>query len=772
MRKTSIAGAVLLCLGFCPGTQAALSVKAIATGAGYNLALASDGTVWMWGQVPVAVSGLTGVAAISAAGSCHNLALKTDGTVWEWVVFGVGQSCNGISTHATPSQVSGLGGVVAVAGGGAHSLALKSDGTVWAWGDDSWGQLGDGMTRPRTTPVRVSGLTGVMSIAAGAAHSLALKSDGTVWAWGHNWYGQLGDGTVAPVTSSRTPSVPVQASGLTGVLAVAAGYAHSLALQRDGTVWTWGHSGGGNVRPTPVQASGLAGVSALAAAGYGGCVAVKYDGTVWEWPGPDRSTPAQVNGLGEVVAVTTGLALKADGTVWAWGGAAGDGATAIRIAPGQIGGLTGVAAVAASSNGGLALKKDGTVWQWGGEAPPSQVTGLGGVVAIAAGLLHNLALTDDGTVWGWTSESTPLRVSELTGAIAIAAGETRSLAVKRDGTVWEWDGQSAPVRVAGLDGVAAAAVAFEWWWGDLVDARSLALKSDGTVWVWAEGEWVVSSTPVQVSGLIGIAAIAGGATSLALKSDGTVLEWDEAAEVRPAPVEVSGLTGVVAVAAGEGQGWGWITERHRLALRGDGTVWAWGANAHGQLGDGTTASRGAPVQVGGLSGVASIAAAGYHSLAAKRDGTVWAWGLGEGTIPSTPVQVIQPGSPDLAIAATHNGDFTVGETGIYILTIANTGLTATAGAATVNDTLPPGLSYLSGSGGGWSCSVLDQFVTCTNPGPVNPGTSSSIMLTVRVEPQAWPGVTNLATVTNASDRNLANNTIGDPTVVLAGTKGK
>jgi alpha-tubulin suppressor-like RCC1 family protein len=65
--------------------------------------------------------------------------------------------------------------------------------------------------------------------AAGSQHTVIVKSDGTVWAWAANGYGQLGDGT----TTLRT--VPTQVSGLFGVIAVAAGANHTLALTRGGT---------------------------------------------------------------------------------------------------------------------------------------------------------------------------------------------------------------------------------------------------------------------------------------------------------------------------------------------------------------------------------------------------------------------------------------------------------------------------------------------------------------------------------------------------------
>jgi hypothetical protein len=84
--------------------------------------------------------------------------------------------------------------------------------------------------------VPVSGLTGVTGIAAGWAYSLALTSDGTVWAWGYNADGELGIGPMSDGSS------PVQVRGLTGVTAIAAGADtnHSLALTRDSTIWAWG----------------------------------------------------------------------------------------------------------------------------------------------------------------------------------------------------------------------------------------------------------------------------------------------------------------------------------------------------------------------------------------------------------------------------------------------------------------------------------------------------------------------------------------------------
>jgi hypothetical protein len=108
-----------------------------------------------------------------------------------------------------------------------------------------------------THPVPVTGLGGVLSVAAGASHSLALKSNGTVWSWGQHAHGQLGN------SAFQLSSTPVQVPDLVGVIGLAAGANHSLALRNDGTVWAWGDNSSGQLgdgtfgsQNTPVQTLG------------------------------------------------------------------------------------------------------------------------------------------------------------------------------------------------------------------------------------------------------------------------------------------------------------------------------------------------------------------------------------------------------------------------------------------------------------------------------------------------------------------------------------
>jgi len=127
-------------------------------------------------DVPVAVETLTRVAAI-AAGSNHGLALLSGGTVTAWGADSFGELGNGTikAEQTMPVAVSGLSGVTAISAGGQDSVALLGSGSVMTWGTDSSGVLGDGAPSGMSdVPVAVVGLTKAASISAGRSDTLAF----------------------------------------------------------------------------------------------------------------------------------------------------------------------------------------------------------------------------------------------------------------------------------------------------------------------------------------------------------------------------------------------------------------------------------------------------------------------------------------------------------------------------------------------------------------------------------------------------------------------
>jgi alpha-tubulin suppressor-like RCC1 family protein len=186
---------------------------------------------------PTPVRGLSGVKTVALGSGAtlggHMLALLNDGTLRAVGLNKEGQLGDGSTVNSlVPVAVSGLSGVTAVSTSFTHSLALLSDGSVRAWGSNRFGELGTS-TPPScgtklnplacaTVPIPVS-LQGVTGISAGYAFSLAISNQ-LAFSWGHNNYGQLGDGT----TSDRV--APGLVSGLTGVSAISAGTTHAFAL--------------------------------------------------------------------------------------------------------------------------------------------------------------------------------------------------------------------------------------------------------------------------------------------------------------------------------------------------------------------------------------------------------------------------------------------------------------------------------------------------------------------------------------------------------------
>ncbi|GAA2758957.1 cell wall anchor protein [Actinopolymorpha rutila] len=348
----------------------------------------------------------TRVVAISAGGN-HTVALDANGQAWTWGQNNSGQLGDGSTTSRTaPVQVA-QGAIpagtkliaVAAAVGGEHTVALDADGRAWAWGNNSFGQLGDGSTANSTVPVQVaqgampSG-TKLTAVFAGRFHTLALDTNGRMWAWGNNFYGQLGDGTTATRTSPVQVTDGAMPSG-TKLVAVSAGWGHTVALDSEGHAWAWGNNAYGQLgngthtgAVTPVQV---------------------VQGAI---PDGTRLTRISAGSFHTVV-------LSDDGHAWAWGdnydGEVGDGTGIDRSSP--------VAVVQGAMPEGTKL------------------------IAIACGDFHTMALDEDGQAWGWgynldsqlgdgtyTSRTSPVRTSQEempdgTRLVAIAAGLHHSVAL-------------------------------------------------------------------------------------------------------------------------------------------------------------------------------------------------------------------------------------------------------------------------------------------------------------------------------------------------------
>jgi uncharacterized repeat protein (TIGR01451 family) len=123
-----------------------------------------------------------------------------------------------------------------------------------------------------------------------------------------------------------------------------------------------------------------------------------------------------------------------------------------------------------------------------------------------------------------------------------------------------------------------------------------------------------------------------------------------------------------------------------------------------------------------------------------------------------------PAFADLQMTKATTSGFQVGQNATYSLTVKNNGPQSASGTITVTDTLPSGLTYVSASGTGWSCSAAGAVVTCTNAGPVASGvTMNAITLTVAVAAGAVPSVTNTASVASTTFDHVAANNNGSVT---------
>lgn len=332
-------------------------------GAGIKLAVAADdttcallktgGKVFCWGNdkqyqagsaasqgkwytKPEPVAGLPAATDLDCGGG-HCCAVTSSG-LYCWGDDQFGQS-SGKGDGQKPSALIKVPTQVAVPATGVavgefHSCAIDQGGIVRCWGLGSSGQLGHGKSEVGSPPVVVLLTKPASALVCGARFCCALV-DGVPSCWGQNNAGQLG------IATNAEKNVPTPASGVTGVLKLAIGEDHCLALVAGGKVMSWGANEshqvgrkGTSSMLSPGLIDGLSGVSALAAGGHHSCAVIGDQLHCWGGNGKKQAAPTSKSlivdaptlmpGLTDVGGVALGASHscywhKSSGALYCWG---------------------------------------------------------------------------------------------------------------------------------------------------------------------------------------------------------------------------------------------------------------------------------------------------------------------------------------------------------------------------------------------------------------------------------------------------------------------
>jgi alpha-tubulin suppressor-like RCC1 family protein len=194
-----------------------------------------------------------GVAAQLAVGDGFACVRLDDGGVRCWGANEHGQLGQGhtepVGDDEAPQQVPTLelgAAAIDIAAGAQHACAVLQDGSVRCWGRGQAGQLGHGDIESigdDELPIDVAEVdlgAAAVEIVAGGMHTCALLESGSVRCWGRAQEGQLGRGDVETVGDDETPAEAGDTPVGGAVVGLAAGWLHTCAVLRAGTLRCWG----------------------------------------------------------------------------------------------------------------------------------------------------------------------------------------------------------------------------------------------------------------------------------------------------------------------------------------------------------------------------------------------------------------------------------------------------------------------------------------------------------------------------------------------------
>lgn len=274
--------------------------KSVSAGAGFSVALHSDGTLWSWGVNNHAQLGI-GTAEINGPEACRNTPVQVLTPYHDWVAIDCGE---------------------------AYTLALRSNGTIWGWGRKKLQTIGTHILVSEPEQIGID--SNFVSISAGYDFWGAIKADGTLWTWGKN--GVL----LGRNDTTQWVPLPTQVGTDTTWKQISFGTCHSLGLKTNGNLFFWGLiSWGvnyGDIQYTPIQIG--TNTYRNISAGNGISAAIKTNGTLWVWgfnysgqlgfgDTNDRLTPTKIGTDSDWLKIYAGssyfIGIKNDHRLWAWG---------------------------------------------------------------------------------------------------------------------------------------------------------------------------------------------------------------------------------------------------------------------------------------------------------------------------------------------------------------------------------------------------------------------------------------------------------------------
>jgi len=327
---------------------------------------------------------------------------------------------------------------------------------VFMVGDGAWGQLGNGCDTFISEPVFIKSLLNaqVMQVVLGDKHTVAIDKDGDLWSCGYGGSGRLGVGHTAHSL------VPIRVPCLEVIVSVSCGGMHSLAVSRSGGLFAWGS----NLR---------------------GQLGIDHVG--------DVTTPCSVS-ISQVVAASAGafhsFAIVNDKSLYSWG--AGDYGTLGRnylddsLVPCLVRGLEDVSIIVSGSFHAVAVDTKGCLYTWGfgssgclghGNfdicAVPKPVSWFKDMdaISVAAGVAHTVTVMRDrktmesrvysfGAINGPQSASRNVPVPTLMTQFRdenirqVSCGAFHSAAITNSGDkIYIWDvAHELPLVINGLEG--------------------------------------------------------------------------------------------------------------------------------------------------------------------------------------------------------------------------------------------------------------------------------------------------------------------------------